>query len=341
MAAEESPFSLGHYHFDYPPQLVAHGPVNPPEAARLLVVQPGGALAHHHVGDLPRLLPPHTLLVLNDARVFPARLHTHRATGGEVEVLLLDAPNALGHARALLRPARRVKPGEVLLLNGKPALEVVEKTDEGNTVRLLSPHPMAWLKRHGSIPLPPYMPDDPAVYARYQTVFARQNLAVAAPTVGLHLSKKLLAELKQAGHGLCRVTLAVGYGTFAPIQHQDIRKHVMHREWFALSPTTAATLNRWRRAGRPILAMGTTALRVLESCFNEGQFEAGTGWTNLYLTPENPPQCGAKLMTNFHLPGTSLLVLLASVLPRWRDVYEEAVREQYRLFSFGDAMLIL
>ncbi len=341
MATEESPFSLGHYQFEYPPEHVAHSPASPPEAARLLVVQPGNRLTHHHVCDLPRLLPPHTLLVLNDARVFPARLHTRRATGGEVEVLLLDAPNALGQARALLRPARRVKPGEVLLLNGKPALEVVEKTEDHITIRLLSPHPMAWLKRHGSIPLPPYMPDNPSVYACYQTAFARQNLAVAAPTAGLHLSRNLLHELKQAGHEHCRVTLAVGYGTFAPIQHQDIRQHVMHREWYALSPATAATLNRWRTQGRPILAVGTTALRVLESCFDDGRFLAGTRWTNLYLTPQNPPRCGVKLMTNFHLPGTSLLVLLASLLPQWRTVYETAVGENYRLFSFGDAMLIL
>ncbi len=337
--ALSDPFSLAAYTFDYPETLVAKTPATPPEAARLFQVR-GEQHTHHHVRDLPGLLPPNTLVVVNDAKVFPARIKAARKSGGKAEVLLLSAPDSRGEAPALLKPGRRLKDGERLVLNEEDAVEILPGEPGKRRVRLLAVDPMEWLHLHGSVPLPPYIPDDPTVYDRYQTAFARDPLAVAAPTAGLHLSPAVLKGLQEAGHTLATVTLAVGYGTFAPVEVDDVREHTMHTEWYNLSETTVALVNDWRATKRPILAVGTTALRALESAFDGTTVHPGEAWTDIYLTPANPPRLGLSLMTNFHLPHTSLLVLLASVLPGWRAAYDEAIAQGYRLFSFGDTMVI-
>lgn len=335
-------FDLSEFTYDYPEELIAQIPVEPRRSARLLVVQ-GEGLEHRKVHDLPDLLPPNTLVVLNDARVLPARLLLERSTGGKVEALLLGPPGEGGEVEALLKPARRVKPGEVLLWRGQPALEILAKPKETAEAqaRLVMDHPLAWLMEAGKVPLPPYIADNPSLYDRYQTVFSQEAVAVAAPTAGLHLDEEVLADMKSRGHEICSVTLAVGAGTFAPIKTQDVRAHRMHEESFVLSEDAAQQINAARTENRVVLAVGTTALRVLESCFDGEKVVAKSSRTGIFLHPENPPRLGASLMTNFHFPETSLLVLLASILPTWKKVYEEAVRERYRLFSFGDAMIVL
>ena len=352
--------------FDYelPDELIAQEALEPRDAARLLVhVRETGEVTHAHVRDLGRWLRPGDLLVANDTRVIPARLFARRTTGGEIEVLLLEPTDGDPEGtrwRAFVRPSRRLKEGECLTVGeGELVVQLGERvTDEDG--RLLGPWVVELetraggslsdqLERSGRPPLPPYIrraPDDARLEhdrERYQTMFARTAGAVAAPTAGLHFTPRLIDELAAAGVELAQVTLHVGEGTFRPIQVDVIEEHRMHSEVYVVPPETVTAVERCQARGGRVVAIGTTSVRALESSIEDGRLVAGSGSTELFLYPGSRFHVVDGLLTNFHLPKSSLLMLVSALAgtDRVRDLYREAVRERYRFFSYGDAMLIL
>lgn len=319
------------YDYPLPGAAVAQKPVEPREAARLLVsLGPGDPVAHRHVRDLPDLLEPGDLLVVNDTRVLPARLRLRKETGGAAEVLLLE-PVAGDTWEALVRPARRLPPGTRLLGDdGSPVVEVGEAVGEdGRRSVVLLDDPA----RHGTVPLPPYITATLADPERYQTVYAARPASVAAPTAGLHLSEAVLSRCRARGIDIARVELVVGLDTFRPITAERVEDHVMHSERYAVPAETMAACARARR----VVAIGTTTLRALESAA-VGPLE---GRTDLFVHGDYPFRVVDVLLTNFHMPRSSLLVLLEAFCgPRWRGLYDVALQEGYRFLSFGDAMLV-
>jgi S-adenosylmethionine:tRNA ribosyltransferase-isomerase len=328
------------YDYDLPEAAVAQVPAEPRDAARLLVDRgPAAGPLHRHVSDLPELVGPGDLIVVNETRVLPARLRLRKATGGEVEVLLLepveDAPVAgASEWEALVRPGRRVVPGTRLLAGGTEVVEVGEHLEGGRRrVRLLAGDAEGALANHGVVPLPPYIHrplDDPE---RYQTVYSRRPGSVAAPTAGLHLTPAVLDRCLERGAELARVDLAVGLDTFRPIVTEAVEDHEIHSERYAVP---AETLEACARAGR-VIAVGTTTVRALESAARG----APEGRTRLFIRPGFEFRTVDVLLTNFHLPRSSLLCLVAAFVgERWRDLYGAALDEGYRFLSFGDAMLL-
>ncbi len=326
---------MADYDYDLPEAAIAQEPAEPRDAARLLVAI-GHDVAHGRVRDLPELLRPGDLLVANDTRVLPARLHLHKPTGGAAEVLLLEASGPGPDAwEALVRPARRLPPGTVLLsAEGQPLVEVGERTDRGTwRVHLLAP---PWSA--GEVPLPPYVRAAIADPERYQTVFATHPGSVAAPTAGLHLTGDLIAACARAGIGFATVDLQVGLDTFRPITVDDPTEHRIHSETYCVPPTTWAACRDTHDAGGRVVAVGTTVVRALESVAVTGELQ---GRTTLFIRP--PYEFGAVdlLMTNFHLPRSSLLLLVEAFAgTRWRELYAAALKEGYRFLSFGDAMCV-
>ena len=340
--------------FDYelPPERIAQEPLARRDQARLLVLhRTDGRLEHHHVFDLPRLLGRGDVLVVNDTRVRPARLRARRESGGQMELLLLRPDGGEREWLALARPARRARPGEWLTLvppDGlalPPArLRILARLEDG-AVRLGVPAEAgASLQAYGAVPLPPYIRAPLRDPERYQTVYARVEGSAAAPTAGLHFTRELLERLDGAGVRTAGLTLHVGLGTFRPLAAARIEDHTMHAEWFDLPAATALAVGAARESGRRVVAVGTTAVRTLEACAApDGRVRAGSGWTDLYITPGRPFAVVDALLTNFHLPRSTLLVLVCAFAGRERVLaaYREAVRLGYRFFSFGDAMLIL
>jgi S-adenosylmethionine:tRNA ribosyltransferase-isomerase len=332
------------FSFKLPPELIAQEPPAQRGASRLLVLdRAGGALRHARIADLPSLLPPGTVVVLNDSRVRKARLFGASPAGGAIDVLLLEKL-AGGRWRALTTRARSRK-GRPYLFPEEVRGTVVETGGDSCTVEFVPPVEEDYLERHGHVPLPPYIrrQDTPADGARYQTVYARQVGSAAAPTAGLHLSEELLDRLRGGGVEVVAVTLHVGLGTFLPIRSQSIEEHVMHTESYRVPPETAQAVNRALAEGRKVLAVGTTAVRTLESAWSEGELRAGEGRTSLYILPGYRFRVVSQLLTNFHTPQSTLLVLVSAFAGRRAILraYREAVRERYRFFSYGDAMLIL
>jgi S-adenosylmethionine:tRNA ribosyltransferase-isomerase len=331
---------ISDFDYDLPEARIAQHPIEPRDAARLLV-DLGDAIPpeHRHVRDLPDLLRPGDVLVVNDTRVIPARLRLQRASGGAAEVLLLEPRH--GERRvweALVRPARKLRPGERLYAEGGVALvELGARTDAGDTftVAILGDgDPLEVLARYGEMPLPPYITAPLADRERYQTVYAREPASAAAPTAGLHLTEGVLGELVARGVPLARVELVVGLDTFQPISEDDPTRHPMHSERYHVPPETAAMC----RDARRVVAVGTTAVRALESAALTGESE---GRTRLFI--HRPYDWGAVdvLMTNFHLPRTTLLMMIdAFIGPRWRRHYDVALDADYRFLSFGDALLL-
>jgi S-adenosylmethionine:tRNA ribosyltransferase-isomerase len=331
--------------FDYelPADAIAQHPIEPRDAARLLVDRgPATEPQHRHVRDLPDLLEPGDVVVVNDSRVLPARLHLRRATGGAVEVVLLE-PLDVGwtHWECLLRPARRMRPGEPLVdRNGRPVLSVAHRTEAGDTfaVRLAGDDPLALLAEVGEVPLPPYITAPLADPERYQTVYAVRPGSAAAPTAGLHFTPGLLAALEDRGVEVARVELAVGLDTFQPVTEPDPRAHRMHSERYRVPTETMDACRRAREAGGQVVAVGTTAARALESVAASG---AVAGRTRLFIHAPYDWQVVDRMLTNFHLPRTTLLMMIdAFVGPRWQALYTTALAEGYRFLSFGDAMLL-
>ncbi len=318
--------------YPLPPDRIAQTPVEPRDAARLLVDGPADvAPAHHRVADLPGLLRPGDVVVVNETRVIPARLRLRKATGGRVEVLLLSRRRP-GEWEALVRPGRRVPPGTVLRSDGEEVVVTVGEPVGDEGVRRVRVEGEDAADRLGEVPLPPYVTTPLADPERYQTVYGRLPGSVAAPTAGLHLTGTVLDGLADRGIPVVAVELQVGLGTFRPIQVDDPADHVMHAERFAVP---SATLDACLAAER-VVAVGTTTVRALESAARGIE-----GDTHLYLRRGDPFHVVDVLLTNFHLPRSSLLVLIdAFVGPRWRRLYDTALAEGYRFLSFGDAMLV-
>jgi S-adenosylmethionine:tRNA ribosyltransferase-isomerase len=328
---------LDEFDYDLPEDRIAQTPIEPRDAARLLVDRGSAPPEHRRVADLPSLLRPGDVVVVNETRVLPARLRLRRPTGGAVEVLLLEATNAERTAwEALIRPARRLRSGEVLYApDGRALLVVGDRTEAGDTfdVRLCE-SPGAVLDRYGEVPLPPYIHtrlEDPE---RYQTVYAVRPGSAAAPTAGLHLTSELVARIRAAGIAVVAVELAVGLDTFQPVSEPDPRDHRIHSERYRVPEATWSTCGQ---AGR-VVAVGTTTVRALETVAKSGQLQ---GRTELFLHRGAEPSVVDVLLTNFHLPRTTLLMMIdAFIGPRWRALYTTALAEGYRFLSFGDAMLL-
>jgi S-adenosylmethionine:tRNA ribosyltransferase-isomerase len=332
------------FRYELPHELIAQAPLAERSASRLLVVDAlSGALEDRRFVDLPALLTPGDLLVLNDTRVLPARLHGAKATGGRVELLLervIDARRAWFQIKASKSP----KAGSEIRLPGEATARVAAR--DGDLFALeLDRDVEGFLETHGEIPLPPYIEraPEPQDAVRYQTVFAAAPGAVAAPTAGLHFDAPVLARLDARGIERCFVTLHVGAGTFTPLRSDDIEEHVLHPERTTVSSATCAAVDAARRRGNRVVAVGTTAVRALETAAARGSLEPFDGDTSLYIRPGFEFRVVDALLTNFHLPESSLLVLVAAFtgLEATLAAYRHAVRERYRFFSYGDAMLIL
>jgi S-adenosylmethionine:tRNA ribosyltransferase-isomerase len=339
---------LADFDFALPPERIAQEPLAERDAARLLVLErASGARSHRHVRDLPELLRPADLLVVNATRVEPARLRGRKASGGAAEALLLEPGPRPGEWRALVR-ARALRVGTKLrFLRGERALEAEVGGLEGDGTALLCFAPGADPHALGEAPLPPYIrrperraEDD----TRYQTVFARVPGAVAAPTAGLHLTRELLSRLAAAGIASAELVLHVGLGTFRPLGEAELRTGRLHAERFELPEATADAITAARRRGGRVVAVGTTTTRVLETrARDDGSVEPGAGTTDLFLRPGHRFRAVDALLTNFHLPRSSLLVLVAAFAGREAVLaaYAEAIAEGYRFYSYGDAMLVL
>ena len=356
-AADPRDQRLSSYVFDLPEAFIAQRPVEPRHAARLLAVDPQANKGCRHltVWNLHQQLQPNDLLVVNNTRVLKARLQARRSTGGAVELLVLQ-PVAGSDWLCLAKPAKRLKPGEVLQLEHAqlPAvpLEIVavDEPTGGRVVRFppfcISPEAIeALLARYGEMPLPPYIhqhsSDDET---RYQTRFAVRPGAVAAPTAGLHLSDELLAAIAERGVELATVTLHVGLGTFRPVETEDLTQLELHSEWVEVAPQLVAAVERCHARGGRVIAVGTTSVRSLEAVaqLHGGQLKPHTGPVNLVIQPGYRFAVVQGLLTNFHLPKSSLLLLVSALIGRQRllDLYEQAKAEGYRFFSYGDAMWI-
>jgi len=337
---------IRYFDFDLPPELIAQEPVRPRDLARLLVVPKAGPFVEARVRDLPRCLDPGDLLVVNDTRVLPARLFARRGRA-RIELTLIQ-PLDPARWRALARNARRLKPGDVLEIAPDFTAEV-ESREGGEVVLRFSragPELLAAIHRHGAMPLPPYIRrPEPRESDRidYQTVFAAREGSIAAPTAGLHFTAELLRALEERKVRIARVTLHVGLGTFAPVRTADMRHHRMHPEWYEVPEATARAICETRAAGRRVVAVGTTVVRTLESAVGEdGMIEPKSGETSLYILPGFRFRVVDRLLTNFHLPRSTLFALVCA-FAGWRrmhEAYRYAIARRYRFFSYGDATLL-
>jgi S-adenosylmethionine:tRNA ribosyltransferase-isomerase len=332
------------FHFDLPPELIAQAPLPERSASRLLVVPPAPApFEDRGIRDLPALLAPGDLLVFNDTRVIPARLHGRKESGGRVEVLI---ERLLGshEARAQLGVSKSPKAGARLLLDDGTPVTVLGRDGEFYLLRFEGEPLDAVLARSGRLPLPPYITRaaDAADSERYQTVFARERGAVAAPTAGLHFDEPLLAALRDRGVDTGTVTLHVGAGTFQPMRAERLEDHQMHSEWLNVGAALCEQVARTRAAGGRVVAVGTTVVRALETAWRDGRVLPFAGETRLFLFPGRPVRSVDLLLTNFHLPESTLLMLVAAFAGRERmfDAYRHAIAQRYRFFSYGDAMLV-
>ncbi|MHB1129093.1 MAG: tRNA preQ1(34) S-adenosylmethionine ribosyltransferase-isomerase QueA [Ilumatobacteraceae bacterium] len=321
-----------------PDWLIAQTPIEPRDAARLLVDQGSGKPLHRQVTDIGEFLRPDDLLVVNNTRVIPARLHLRRATGGAVEILLLERIDAhRDEWEALIRPGGKMRIGETLYGDdGVPLIEVCRRTEAGDTfmVAMLADNSSKLLDERGEVPLPPYIITPLVDRERYQTVYSRHPGSAAAPTAGLHFTERLIQELRDGGVEMATVDLTVGLDTFAPISVTDPLDHKIHTEAYSVP---ADTLERCQQARR-VVAVGTTATRALESAASTGQTR---GRSNLFITPGYDWKLVDLMVTNFHMPKTSLLLMIDSFVgARWRSLYEQAIGHEYRFLSFGDAMLL-
>lgn len=323
--------------YELPDDLIAQKPVEPRDSSRLLVDQGDSAPLHRRMTDIVDHLREGDVLVVNDTRVLPARLALQRSTGGTAEVLLLE-PLDPGHRtwEAMVRPARKLRTGEVLEYFGKRVVRVGERTQAGDTflVEVLDDVPLGLIERIGAMPLPPYIRGSLKDKERYQTVYSRAPRSAAAPTAGLHFTEELLARIEEKGVGFARVELVVGLDTFKPVTAENPLDHRIHTESYTVPDETAALVAGAER----VVAVGTTAARALESAAATGQ---STGRTSLFITRGHEWRTVDLLVTNFHMPRTSLLLMIDSFVgDRWRRLYAEAVAERYRFLSFGDAMIL-
>ena len=334
------------FYFDLPEELIAQTPLERRDASRLLVLnKKTGELEHRHFYDLPEYLHEGDCLVMNDSRVLPARLLGCRSSGGSVELVLL---RDLGEGKweCLSRPGRKTKPGtELSFGDGELTATVLAVTEGGN--RIVQFHYegifLEVLERLGKMPLPPYIKAELNDAERYQTVYSREVGSAAAPTAGLHFTQELLQKLADKGVRLCYVTLHVGLGTFRPVKEEEIEDHPMHAEFCMIPEETARIVNETKKNGGRVIAVGTTSCRTLESFASaDGTLSPSSGWTDIFIYPGYRFKCIDALITNFHLPESTLIMLVSALAGRETilHAYKTAVKERYRFFSFGDAMLI-
>ena len=333
-------------HIDYvlPEELIAQTPLEPRDSARLLVDAANG-IEHRHVRDIVEYLRAGDVLVVNHTRVLPARLKLKRRTGGAVEVLLLEERDAdQMQWEALVRPGGKLSMGEDLLdADGNVMVKIGDRTDAGDTffvrfVARTNEEAMQRILKTGEMPLPPYITTSLADQSRYQTVFAHDQKSSAAPTAGLHFTPELLARIREASVEIYEVELVVGLDTFKPISVENPLDHVIHTESYRVPAETLDACNRARARGGRVIAIGTTATRALESAATFGDLQ---GRTNLFITPGYQWKVVDMMMTNFHMPRTTLLLMVESFIgEKWRAIYSEAIEQRYRLLSFGDAMLL-
>ncbi len=332
--------------FDYelPQELIAQTPIEPRDASRLLLMdKKTGELEHRHFYDLPEFLHPGDVLVFNDTRVIPARLHGVKSTGAHVEVFLLTRKNATDW-EVLVKPGKKLQIGSQIHFSEELSCEVIDHTDFGG--RVVRFHYQGIfeeiLDRLGETPLPPYIHEKLKDSERYQTVYNQERGSAAAPTAGLHFTKELLQKIKDMGVEEVFVTLHVGLGTFRPVKVENVLDHHMHSEFYTVSQKAADTLNKAKKEGRRIIAVGTTSVRTLESAGITGEMKAGGNWTSIFIYPGFHFQFVDALITNFHLPQSTLIMLVSALASREHilHAYQVAVQEKYRFFSFGDAMFI-
>jgi S-adenosylmethionine:tRNA ribosyltransferase-isomerase len=343
-------FAPSDYAFELPPELVAQEPAASRGASRLLHLRPDGAITDHQFPDLAELLPADAVVIANDTRVIPARVRGHKRSGGAVELLFLEpepatpAPAGTSAWRCLARARRPLRPGQAVEIDGGPAIEILtERAADGSLAVAAPGDGFGFLDAHGHIPLPSYIdrPDRVDDRERYQTMFAHNPGAVAAPTAGLHMTPAIADQLAARGITLATLTLHVGWGTFAPIREPDLRDHHMHRERYVIPEATVALI----ATGRPIVALGTTALRALEAAATGSHAVApGPGATQLFIYPgsNHTFRIVSHLVTNFHLPESTLLMLVCAFAGTERVLaaYRHAIAARYRFYSYGDATLL-
>ena len=335
------------FYYDLPKELIAQTPAPVRDLSRLLVYhRDGGAIEHKVFRDVIDYLNPNDVLVVNETRVLPARLIGQREdTGGAMEFLLLRRLDE-NRWECLVRPGRRAKTGLTFKINDELSATILDSTEDGGRIVRLNYDGVfeEILDRAGEMPLPPYITERTAGKERYQTVYAKENGSAAAPTAGLHFTTELLDDIRKKGVTIVDVLLHVGLGTFRPVSEDNVEDHHMHSEYYECSEEAARAINEARARGGRVFAVGTTSCRTLESVTDdEGIVHAKKGWTDIFITPGYKFKAVDKLITNFHLPESTLLMLVSALCTREEmlDVYKHAVEEKYRFFSFGDAMLIL
>ena len=337
---------LSDFDYDLPEERIAQTPIEPRNASRLMVLDPvEKTIDHRHFYDLKEYLEPGDTLIFNDTRVMPARLIGHRdQTGGKVEVFLLRRIDAT-HWETLVKPGKKAKPGNVINFSEELSCTVTDHTDFGGRIVEFKFYGVfeEILDRLGETPLPPYIHERLEDKERYQTVYNREEGSAAAPTAGLHFTKEQMQELKDMGVNLGFVTLHVGLGTFRPVNVEDIEKHDMHKEFYRISDETAKLVMDTKAAGHRVIAVGTTSIRTLESAATaKGQIAGKSGWTEIFIYPGYDFKIVDGIITNFHLPKSTLIMLISAFAGRKfvLEAYKTAVEMKYRFFSFGDAMYL-
>ena len=334
------------FYYDLPEELIAQTPLEPRDSSRLLVYnRTTGEVFHRHFRDVGDYLKPGDLLVVNTTKVYPARIFAYTEHGGKVEILLLKRHN-LTDWECLVKPGKKCREGVILVVNEELKAEIISRTDDGGRiVRFIFDGVFEdILSRVGEMPLPPYIHEKLKDKDRYQTVYCKQEGSAAAPTAGLHFTLRLIDELKAKGVEFAEVQLNVGLGTFRPVKTDDLEHHKMHTEYYVIDEENAEKINKAKREGRRVIAVGTTSVRTLETVADENGFvKAQSGDTSIFIYPPYKFKCVEGLITNFHLPESTLVMLVSAFASREKilELYNLAVKEKYRFFSFGDAMFII
>ena len=334
------------FYYDLPEELIAQTPLEPRDSSRLLVYnRTTGEVFHRHFRDVGDYLKPGDLLVVNTTKVYPARIFAYTEHGGKVEILLLKRQN-LTDWECLVKPGKKCREGVILVVNEELKAEIISRTDDGGRiVRFIFDGVFEdILSRVGEMPLPPYIHEKLKDKDRYQTVYCKQEGSAAAPTAGLHFTLRLIDELKAKGVEFAEVQLNVGLGTFRPVKTDDLEHHKMHTEYYVMDEENAEKINKAKREGRRVIAVGTTSVRTLETVADENGFvKAQSGDTSIFIYPPYKFKCVEGLITNFHLPESTLVMLVSAFASREKilELYNLAVKEKYRFFSFGDACLFL
>lgn len=334
------------FYYDLPEELIAQTPLEPRDSSRLLVYnRTTDEVFHRHFRDVGDYLKPGDLLVVNTTKVYPARIFAYTEHGGKVEILLLKRQN-LTDWECLVKPGKKCREGVILVVNEELKAEIISRTDEGGRiVRFIFDGVFEdILSRVGEMPLPPYIHEKLKDKDRYQTVYCKQEGSAAAPTAGLHFTLRLIDELKAKGVEFAEVQLNVGLGTFRPVKTDDLEHHKMHTEYYVIDEENAEKINKAKREGRRVIAVGTTSVRTLETVADENGFvKAQSGDTSIFIYPPYKFKCVEGLITNFHLPESTLVMLVSAFASREKilELYNLAVKEKYRFFSFGDACLFL